>query len=105
MLKVVDDRTLTFAEYRRDRRYISVGNLAADGRACLFLMDHPYCAGSKIYVHVEAVAFDAEPALAELVEDRSYKAKIERIFRLRLKDVRLELAPAHYAAFHGARHS
>ena len=36
-LKLVDDRTLAFADYRGNRQYISLGNLAADDRACLFL--------------------------------------------------------------------
>ena len=32
-LKVVDEKTLAFADYRGNRQYISVGNLAASGRA------------------------------------------------------------------------
>ena len=32
-LKVVDDKTLAFADYRGNRQYISVGNLAGDDRA------------------------------------------------------------------------
>src|SRR5512142_707508 len=62
-LKVVDDRTLAFADYRGNRQYISVGNLAADDRACLFLMDYARRARLKIYAHVEAVALDADPEL------------------------------------------
>lgn len=84
-LKIIDDRTLAFADFRGNRQYISVGNLAADDRACLFLMDYPHRARLKIYAHVEVVAVDDDPALAELVQDRSYKGKVERIFRLRLE--------------------
>ncbi len=83
-LKLVDDRTLAFADYRGNRQYISTGNLAADGRVCLFLMDYPRRARLKIYAHVETLAPDADPSLAALVATTSYKAKIERIFRLRL---------------------
>jgi predicted pyridoxine 5'-phosphate oxidase superfamily flavin-nucleotide-binding protein len=41
-LKVVDDKTLAFADYRGNRQYISVGNLGADDRAALILMDYAH---------------------------------------------------------------
>ena len=84
-LKLGDDRTLAFADYRGNRQYISTGNLAADDRACLFLMDYPRRGRLKIYVHVETLALDADPALTELVTVAGYKAKLEGIFRLRLE--------------------
>lgn len=84
-LKLVDDRTLAFADYRGNRQYISVGNVAANDRACLFLIDYPRRARLKIYMRVEIVALDAEPELTEIVTVPGYKAKLERIFRLRLQ--------------------
>jgi len=84
-LKVLDEKTLAFADYRGNRQYISIGNLAANDRACLFLMDYPGRARLKIYVHVELVALDADPALTEQVTDVSYRAKLERILRLKLE--------------------
>ena len=84
-LKVVDDRTLAFADYRGNRQYISTGNLAANDRASLFLMDYAHRARLKIYAHIEAVALDADPALTALVTVPGYKAKLERIFRVRLE--------------------
>jgi uncharacterized protein len=84
-LKLLDDRTLAFADYRGNRQYISTGNLAAEHRACLFLMDYAHRARLKIYVHVETLALDADPGLAELVIEPGYRATPERIFRLRLE--------------------
>lgn len=84
-LKLVDDRTLAFADYRGNRQYISTGNLAAADRACLFLIDYPDRARLKIYVRVEILALDDDPDLTALVTMPDYKAKLERIFRLRLK--------------------
>ena len=84
-LKMVDDRTLAFADYRGNRQYISTGNLAADDRACLFLMDYAGRARLKVYARVEQVALDADAALTDLVTVPGYKAKIERIFRIRLE--------------------
>jgi len=83
-LKVVDERTLAFADYRGNRQYISTGNLVANDRVCLFLMDYAHRARLKMYAHVEALALDAAPELAELVSVPGYRAKLERIIRLRL---------------------
>jgi predicted pyridoxine 5'-phosphate oxidase superfamily flavin-nucleotide-binding protein len=83
-LKLIDERTLAFADYRGNRQYISVGNTAANGRACLFLIDYPGRARLKIYAHAEVVALDADSALADQVAMPGYRAKLERIFRLRL---------------------
>jgi predicted pyridoxine 5'-phosphate oxidase superfamily flavin-nucleotide-binding protein len=84
-LKVVDARTLAFADYGGNRQYISTGNAQAHGRGCLFLMDYPHRARLKIYVHIDIVALDADPALTALVSVPGYKARLERIFRLRLQ--------------------
>ena len=83
-LKLLDARTLAFAHYRGNRQYISTGNLAANDRVCLFLMDYPRRARLKIYAQVETLALDADPALTALVAVPDYKARLERIFRLRL---------------------
>jgi uncharacterized protein len=84
-LKVVDQQTLAFADYRGNRQYISAGNLAANDRACLFLMDYARRARLKIYVHVERMPLDADQKLTELVSDPTYKGRAEGIFRLRLE--------------------
>jgi predicted pyridoxine 5'-phosphate oxidase superfamily flavin-nucleotide-binding protein len=83
-LKVVDQKTLAFADYRGNRQYISLGNLAADDRAALILMDYARRARLKIYARIEAVSLDGNPALAKLVVDPGYKAKPERILLLHL---------------------
>jgi predicted pyridoxine 5'-phosphate oxidase superfamily flavin-nucleotide-binding protein len=83
-LKMWDEKTLAFADYRGNRQYVSVGNLAADDRAALILMDYARRARLKIYARIEAMALDADPALAERVIDSSYKARPERILKLHL---------------------
>ncbi|OAN67082.1 pyridoxamine 5'-phosphate oxidase family protein [Sphingomonas sp. TDK1] len=83
-LKMLDPRTLAFADYRGNRQYISTGNFRTNDRACLILMDYGRRARLKIYVHVETLMPGADPAIAERVADPGYAASIERIFRLRL---------------------
>jgi predicted pyridoxine 5'-phosphate oxidase superfamily flavin-nucleotide-binding protein len=84
-IKLIDDRTLAFADYRGNRQYISVGNVAADDRACLILVDYPRRARLKVYAHVDIVGLEADPGLAALVGDPASKGRPERIFRLRLE--------------------
>ncbi|MBB3446653.1 pyridoxamine 5'-phosphate oxidase family protein [Rhizobium sp. BK379] len=84
-LKVVDDRTLGFADYRGNRQYISTGNIAANDKVCLFLMDYARRARLKIYAHAEKLSFDADPKLTDLLATPGYRAKPERLFRLRLE--------------------
>lgn len=83
-LKLIDERTLAFADYRGNRQYISTGNVAANGRASLFLMDYPNRARLKIYAEAEIVDLEAEPDLAAAVAMPGYRAKVERLYRLRL---------------------
>jgi predicted pyridoxine 5'-phosphate oxidase superfamily flavin-nucleotide-binding protein len=84
-LKLLDDRTLAFADYRGNFQYISVGNLAASDKACLFLMDYPRRARLKIYVHAETMSLEADPALTTAVLEGAPR-RAERIVRLRLQN-------------------
>jgi predicted pyridoxine 5'-phosphate oxidase superfamily flavin-nucleotide-binding protein len=84
-LKVIDESTLAFADFRGNRQYITTGNAMADDGTCLFLIDYPHRARLKIYAHIETLALDDDPALTALVAVPDYKAKIERVFRLRLE--------------------
>jgi predicted pyridoxine 5'-phosphate oxidase superfamily flavin-nucleotide-binding protein len=58
-LKVLDDRTLGFADLRGNKQYISVGNLQHDDRVALFLMDYPSQSRLKILGHAEIHEDDA----------------------------------------------
>lgn len=84
-LKVLDDRTLGFADFRGNLQYISVGNLSGNDRAALFLMDYANRRRLKILARVEVK--DARDAL-ELTEKLvvpDYNAKIERVMILRVE--------------------
>ncbi|HEX3506692.1 MAG TPA: pyridoxamine 5'-phosphate oxidase family protein [Xanthobacteraceae bacterium] len=84
-LRVIDDKTLAFPDFRGNRQYISVGNVAANDRVALFLMDYPHQRRLKIYAHIEAKDLAADPTLAEQLTTPGYPAKIERAFVLHLK--------------------
>jgi predicted pyridoxine 5'-phosphate oxidase superfamily flavin-nucleotide-binding protein len=80
-LKVLDDKTLGFADFRGNRQYISLGNTAADDRVALILVDYPNRARLKILAHLETRALADVPELAL----PGYKAKPERAFVLHLE--------------------
>jgi hypothetical protein len=82
-LKVLDDTTLAFADYRGNRQYLSAGNLSGDDRVALILMDQARPARLKILAHAESLPLDTDPALTALVATAP-GARPERILRLRL---------------------
>jgi len=84
-LKVLDDKTLGFADFRGNLQYISVGNVAANDRAALILVDYPNRARLKILAHVEMRNIAADSELAARLNLPGYKAKPERACLLRLE--------------------
>lgn len=84
-LKVLDDRTLGYADFRGNLQYISVGNLAANDRAALFLMDYPNQRRLKILVRVEVKDAKDAPELIEKLTMPDYRAKIERAMILHVE--------------------
>ncbi|WP_215779911.1 pyridoxamine 5'-phosphate oxidase family protein [Paludibacterium sp. B53371] len=84
-LTLLDERTLAFADYRGNRQYLTLGNLAANDRTCLFLMDYPRRTRMKLYMRAEAVALDADPALTERVCAAGGRGRPERMIRLHLQ--------------------
>lgn len=84
-LKVLDDRTLRYADFRGNLQYISVGNLAANNKAAIFLMDYPNRRRLKLLVRVEVKDTKGNPELIEKLTMPDYKAKIERAMILHVE--------------------
>ncbi len=59
-LRVVDERTLGFADLRGNKQYISTGNLLHDNRVALFLMDYPTQSRLKILGRAEIHEDDSD---------------------------------------------
>jgi uncharacterized protein len=81
-LRVLDQNTLAFADFRGNRQYISLGNLAENNRAALILMDYPHRRRLKIYARLEARGIADDAALARELALPGYKARPERAFLL-----------------------
>jgi predicted pyridoxine 5'-phosphate oxidase superfamily flavin-nucleotide-binding protein len=84
-LKVLDERTLAFADFAGNRQYISVGNLAENNRAFLFLMD--YASQTRVKIWGTAEVVDHDPRLVKQLTDPSYKGKPERAIRFHVEAV------------------
>jgi uncharacterized protein len=85
-IKVIDARTLALADFAGNRQYISLGNLAENDKAHLFLMDYANRRRVKIWGRARMVE-DNEALVAEL-SDPGYQAKPERalVFRIEAWD-------------------
>ena len=66
-LKVLDERTLAFADFKGNRQYITTGNLAENDKAYIFLMDYPNRRRIKIWGRARVIDDDAE-ILARLAD-------------------------------------
>ena len=76
-IKVVDERTLGFADYRGNRQYITLGHLSENDRATLFLIDFSRRQRVKLWGRAHVVEND--DALIAKLFDHGYRAKPERV--------------------------
>ncbi len=77
-LKVLDDKTLAYADFRGNVQYISAGNLTVNDRVSIILVDYAKRARLKILGRVRLVALDDAPDLIARIEGPDYRARIER---------------------------
>jgi len=75
-IKVIDEKTLGFADYRGNRQYITLANLSENDRAYLFLLDPARRQRIKIWGRARVVEDDT--ALVEKLFDAGYNARPER---------------------------
>ncbi|MEQ9554230.1 MAG: pyridoxamine 5'-phosphate oxidase family protein [Rhodospirillales bacterium] len=69
-LKVLDDKTLAFADFSGNRQYVTEGNLEDNPKAFLFLMDYPNRRRIKIWGTARMVEDD--PDLIARLADADY---------------------------------
>jgi len=77
-LKVLDAKTLGYADFRGNRQYLSVGNINADGRTALILMDYANRRRLKIWGRAKVVNASEDPGLIARLEMPAYRARVER---------------------------
>lgn len=78
-IRALDQKTIGFADFRGNRQYVSVGNLATDDRVSMILMDYPNRARLKILGRARLVGLEAKDILDRLSLP-DYRAVVERGF-------------------------
>lgn len=86
-LKVVDEKTLGFADFGGNRQYITLGNLSENPKAFIFLMDYANSRRIKLWGTLGVVEGNTE--LLDRLRDPSYPGKVERaiLFTIEAWDV------------------
>lgn len=83
-LKMLDDRTLAFLDFRGNRQYITLGNTRANKRVALILMDYANRRRLKILANLETRDLNEDPALAAQLALPGYRGRPERAMVLHL---------------------
>ncbi len=82
-LRMLDDRTLAFPDFRGNRQYISLGNVTAHDRVALILMDYSRRRRLKLYARIEARPLDDGELRSRLTGPIA--AGAERMFLLHIE--------------------
>lgn len=82
-LKVIDDQTLGFADFGGNRQYITLGNLAENPKAFIFLMDYMNRQRIKVWGRAEVIEDNVE--LNERLRDPDYAGRVERSILFHVK--------------------
>ena len=78
LLKVVDAHTLAFADFRGNVQYVSMGNLGANDKVSLILMDYANKTRLKVLGRARIVEAADDATLIESLRQGGYRARIER---------------------------
>jgi uncharacterized protein len=76
-LKVIDGKTLAFADFSGNRQYITQGNLAENARAYIFLID--YLNRRRIKLWGTARVVENDPELLQKLMPENYEARPEQV--------------------------
>jgi len=83
-VKVVDKKTLAFADFRGNRQYISTGNFRKNNRVALFFMDYANKTRLKLIGRVKVIS-PADIESLTSINDPRYDARVERGFYIEVE--------------------
>ncbi len=76
-LNILDEKTLAFADYGGNKQYITIGNLAENPKAYIFIMDYVHQRRVKLWGTAKVIEGDEE--LLSKLSDPGYRARPERV--------------------------
>jgi len=84
-LKVIDNTTIGYADFRGNRQYISVGNINSSRKSALILMDYPSQQRLKIWAESEVTYAEDNSELLRDLEISEYNAHVERLIIFKIQ--------------------
>ncbi len=84
-LRVIDDRTIAFADFRGNRQYVSTGNVATDDRVALILVDYAARARLKLLARAKVFEGGADGGWIERLREPGSQDVIERAYVLQVE--------------------
>lgn len=84
-LKVIDQQTLGYADFKGNMQYISTGNINAMKKTALILLHYPSRTRLKVWAEAEILDPAEHPDLKEKLVDEGYNAQVERLVLFHVK--------------------
>ena len=78
-LRVIDEKTLAFADYKGNRQLLTTGNVSVNDRVALFLMDYKNRERLKILGHARVEDARVHPELVAQLADSKMRSNVERL--------------------------
>ena len=78
-LRVINETTLAFADYKGNRQLLTTGNVSVNDRVALFLMDYKNRARLKVLGHARVEDARDHPGLIEQITDPKMQSSVERL--------------------------
>jgi len=78
-LRVVNEKTLAFADYKGNRQLLTTGNVSVNDRVALFLMDYKNRARLKILGHARVEDARGHLELVTQITDLKMQSAVERL--------------------------
>lgn len=78
-LRVIDETTLAFADYRGNRQLLTTGNVSMNDRVALFLMDYKNRERLKILGHARVEDARVHSELVAEITDSKMRSSVERL--------------------------
>tara|TARA_E500000318_G_scaffold511_2_gene675 strand:+ start:63394 stop:64005 length:612 start_codon:yes stop_codon:yes gene_type:complete len=77
-LKVLDGKTIGYADFRGNRQYLSVGNMNGNDRVAMILMDYANRRRLKLWTRAKILHHEDTPDMLKHLQLPEYRARVER---------------------------
>jgi predicted pyridoxine 5'-phosphate oxidase superfamily flavin-nucleotide-binding protein len=84
-VRVLDARTLAWADFSGNRQYVSIGNTAVNNKVALIFVNYPARQRLKILGRMTTAEIGDRPDLKTQLEMAGYRAKIEHAIQVRVE--------------------